>query len=298
MERMLQRVFKFLEVSADAVFKQDVILGAIKKLNNAPKSTRTQILKEVSKTKSKIITKSADFIVGFVFLFLFLVVSDPFGTDQADNLTLVRIYWGCGTILFYVGVYFTLPYLIRLRLTVLPLRLFYPLLILIYSICAIAFIVMFFQHTKGVVDFRIDEIIIFMVLFVTALVSKITFTNCRYRLLTDDQSEGINVFMDRLPHHIRGRLISLQANDHYLLVTTDSGTDLIRMNLQDAMDMLDDADGVQIHRSYWVSIQAVNVSKYDARNRNLHLPDGQILPVAKTRTLELLSRLVGASTAQ
>tara|TARA_R110001606_G_scaffold359994_8_gene512309 strand:- start:35449 stop:36165 length:717 start_codon:yes stop_codon:yes gene_type:complete len=74
-------------------------------------------------------------------------------------------------------------------------------------------------------------------------------------------------FPDRLPPRLRGAtLIAVQAEDHYLRVHTDRGSDLILMRLSDALAELEGLEGARTHRSWWVARDAVrDVSRGDGR---------------------------------
>ena len=62
----------------------------------------------------------------------------------------------------------------------------------------------------------------------------------------------------RLPLRLRGaRLLALEAEDHYLRVHTDAGSDLILLRLADAIAEADDLPGARCHRSWWVARDAV-----------------------------------------
>ncbi len=74
-------------------------------------------------------------------------------------------------------------------------------------------------------------------------------------------------FLERLPPKLRGaRLIAVQAEDHYLRLHTDRGSDLILMRLSDALAELEGLEGAQTHRSWWVAKSAVaSVARGDGR---------------------------------
>lgn len=76
-------------------------------------------------------------------------------------------------------------------------------------------------------------------------------------------------FIERLPLHLRdARLIAVEAEDHYLRVHTEHGSDLILMRLSDALGELEGLEGAQTHRSWWVSKDAVRgASRGDGRAR-------------------------------
>ena len=89
-------------------------------------------------------------------------------------------------------------------------------------------------------------------------------------------------FPDRLPPRLRGTtLIAVQAEDHYLRVHTDRGSDLILMRLSDALAELEGLEGARTHRSWWVARAAVrDVSRGDGRAL-LTLDGGLTVPVSR-----------------
>lgn len=89
-------------------------------------------------------------------------------------------------------------------------------------------------------------------------------------------------FPDRLPPRLRGAtLIAVQAEDHYLRVHTDRGSDLMLMRLSDALAELDGLEGARTHRSWWVARDAVrDISRGDGRAL-LTLDGGVTAPVSR-----------------
>ncbi len=89
------------------------------------------------------------------------------------------------------------------------------------------------------------------------------------------------LFINRLPVEKQGALLSLQAADHYVEVTTDKGTALLLMRMQDAIELLGDDVGVQIHRSHWVSHHAIKRIIRQAHHYQLELNDGTMRPISR-----------------
>lgn len=89
-------------------------------------------------------------------------------------------------------------------------------------------------------------------------------------------------FPDRLPIRLRGAVIrAVQAEDHYLRIHTDRGSDLILMRLSDALEELEGLEGSQTHRSWWVARDAVrDVARGDGR-ATLTLDGGLTVPVSR-----------------
>ncbi len=95
-------------------------------------------------------------------------------------------------------------------------------------------------------------------------------------------------FLERLPIRLRSAAIrAVQAEDHYLRVHTDRGSDLILMRLSDAVEELEGLEGARTHRSWWVARSAVrDIERGDGR-ATLTLDDGLRVPVSRryARTL-------------
>ena len=89
-------------------------------------------------------------------------------------------------------------------------------------------------------------------------------------------------FLDRLPPHLRGDLIALEAQDHYLKVHTEAGSTLILSRLSDAIAQLRGIDGLQVHRSWWVADFAVVAVQREGGALTLKLSNGLKAPVSRT----------------
>lgn len=90
-------------------------------------------------------------------------------------------------------------------------------------------------------------------------------------------------FLERLPPRLRGAtVLAVEAEDHYLRVHTDRGSDLLLLRLADAVAELEGIEGAQVHRSWWVARDAVaDVRRGDGR-ATLTLKDGAQVPVSRS----------------
>lgn len=88
--------------------------------------------------------------------------------------------------------------------------------------------------------------------------------------------------LDRLPRHLRGRLLHLEVSDHYVEITTDKGRSMVLMRLADAMRETAPAPGLQVHRSHWVALDAVRKSFRQSGKPVLELEDSTIVPVSRS----------------
>ncbi len=90
-------------------------------------------------------------------------------------------------------------------------------------------------------------------------------------------------FLDRMPPKLRGAALhAVEAEDHYLRLHTDRGSDLILMRLADAVAELEGLEGAQTHRSWWVAKQAVESARRENGRAVLRLKSGVEAPVSRT----------------
>lgn len=94
----------------------------------------------------------------------------------------------------------------------------------------------------------------------------------------------------RLPLEKRGRLVSLSVNDHYVEVRTTRGTTSLLLRLKDAIEDVDRTEGLQIHRSHWVALQAISQIKRVNGAMTVVTEDGSELPVSRTYVPALKER--------
>ena len=89
-------------------------------------------------------------------------------------------------------------------------------------------------------------------------------------------------FLDRLPPRLRGSTLrAVQAEDHYLRLHTDRGSDLILMRLSDAVAELEGLEGARTHRSWWVARDAVRDATRGDGRATLTLEGGVEAPVSR-----------------
>lgn len=98
-------------------------------------------------------------------------------------------------------------------------------------------------------------------------------------------------FLERLPRDLGRDVLALQAQDHYLRVTTRTGSSLILYRFSDALREMEPVDGLRAHRSHWVARAAVK--RLVARNGRhfLLLDNGERIPVSRTYLEKVRQRL-------
>lgn len=95
--------------------------------------------------------------------------------------------------------------------------------------------------------------------------------------------EAEAVFCRRLSAKRRvARLIAVQADDHYLQVHTDAGTELVAMRFADALTELERAHGYRVHRSWWVAADAIELVRWQRGSGELRLAGELTVPVSRS----------------
>lgn len=91
----------------------------------------------------------------------------------------------------------------------------------------------------------------------------------------------------RRPDGLHGDVLALSAEDHYLRVHCETKSALVLYRLSDAIRDLDGADGMKVHRSWWVSRTAVRNVQFNGRGGELELVNGQKVPVSRSNVRAL-----------
>lgn len=96
-------------------------------------------------------------------------------------------------------------------------------------------------------------------------------------------------FYSLLPEDVRGELLYLKSELHYLLVITNKGKALILYSLKAASQDLKSFNGVQPHRSFWVSRDHIESLDKVGREGRITVSNGDTIPVSrsKMKTLKL-----------
>lgn len=97
-----------------------------------------------------------------------------------------------------------------------------------------------------------------------------------------DRSALPALLAEKLPHRLRaGRLLAIEAEDHYLRVHTDLGSDLVLMRMADACALIDESAGARVHRSWWVARAAVQSVRQQSGRMELDLSGDITAPVSR-----------------
>jgi hypothetical protein len=216
---------------------------------------------------------------------LFLAFSGAFGSGSTP-LWVRLVYW---VPLIIVGGLWSRvcgPLLARfvdtddrpwLEIILLSLMMSVPVTVMVW----LATVLIFWQEALALSQVRF---FILPVLIITVVMSAINVLVAKTLTVETHHIQGQPParFLQRLPARLKGaQLYAVQAEDHYLRLHTDKGSDLILMRLADALVELEGLEGAQTHRSWWVAKDAVeSVSRGDGR-ATLTLTNGTIAPVSR-----------------
>jgi hypothetical protein len=95
--------------------------------------------------------------------------------------------------------------------------------------------------------------------------------------------EAERAFRQRLSAKRRAaRLIALEAEDHYVRVHTDAGSELLLMRFSEAVEELAQAYGYRLHRSWWVAAEAIEAVRWKRGGGEARLAQGITAPVSRS----------------
>ena len=77
------------------------------------------------------------------------------------------------------------------------------------------------------------------------------------------------------------RLIAVAAEDHFVRVLTDQGSELLSMRFGDALDELALAHGYRTHRSWWVAADAILAVRWTRGVGEARLAGGHVAPISR-----------------
>ncbi len=104
----------------------------------------------------------------------------------------------------------------------------------------------------------------------------------------DASPERESPFMARLPPALRtATLRALQAEGHYVRAITDRGSELVLFRMKDAIRELDEASGMQVHRSWWVARDSIRGSRSKEGRLWLRLEGDIDVPVSRPNVRRL-----------
>ncbi|MGH1354499.1 MAG: LytTR family DNA-binding domain-containing protein [Thalassovita sp.] len=98
----------------------------------------------------------------------------------------------------------------------------------------------------------------------------------------EPQARTVTHLQSKLPHHLEHEIVTVQAQDHYVEVTTLKGSAMVLMRLGDAVRDLEPLGGLQVHRSWWVNPAHLVRTETGKSGQELVMTTGQNVPVGRS----------------
>jgi uncharacterized membrane protein YphA (DoxX/SURF4 family) len=210
-----------------------------------------------------------------------LGIIGPFGTDEILRVFPRSAYWLIvAGVTFITGNCIAGGLLSYVRAIGLPVWVCFPVICLISSALIYGEVFAINWLVFGPLPHPVDQVILAVNIF--AIVTVVTFAIYVAVPSTPLAEDSAPRILERLPVPLRGRLLSLSVTDHYVHVSTDQGTHMLLMRLSDAIVETAPEEGLQIHRSHWVALDAIERVERGPRKCEAVLQNGARLPVSRT----------------
>lgn len=215
---------------------------------------------------------------------LFLAFSGAFGTEDAPFI--LRLAYWAGLMIGGSGIGAITISLIQ-RFDILETRPWLQGLLIVVLITGPITLMVFSTSTTLFPEVRGGTTLLSylpQVLTITIAMTGLNYATDRRQETTAPPSEALRSarILERLPSRLKGAtLLAVEAQDHYLRLHTDRGSDLILMRMADALIELEGIEGARTHRSWWVAKSGfIEAARSDGR-ATLTLKDGTRVPVSR-----------------
>ena len=111
-----------------------------------------------------------------------------------------------------------------------------------------------------------------------------------------DHGSRLTDLLESAPASLGDDIIRLHARDHYVELITTKGSALLTEQFGDCADRLSGLNGVQCHRSHWISLNHVVALKPAGSTYTCTLTNGDDVPVSRRRYSELRDVVRAAAT--
>ena len=221
---------------------------------------------------------------------MILGLAGPFGTEEVLRLVPRVLYWSALTVAFYFVGSFVGTFLSRLfERWHLP---FWPSVVASGAGAGVVIFALLMLINIALFDIPLDCPTCIAILGANvvgiAMIVTVAIVYIKRSLDKPTQEAPANPapalpsLMKRLPMEKRGTLYSLSVSDHYVEVVTDKGAELLLMRLSDAMGETGETQGLQVHRSHWVALVAIQSARREGAKAILTLTDGREIPASRT----------------
>ena len=93
---------------------------------------------------------------------------------------------------------------------------------------------------------------------------------------------GSGTFLSTIEPPLAGSLLWVEAQEHYVRITTDEESRMVLARFSDIVRELEGQDGMQVHRSHWVARKAIVKQEKIGQGVALSLKTGNSVPVSRS----------------
>ncbi len=207
-------------------------------------------------------------------------LSNPFNANMIIGPVLAVVFWAV-----ILGVSIVLADTIRLTIGALDLGVKRPIEALIEGglFAGIYATLLYFTNNYIYREAPKEALVPFWLLFMLPFSIYLLVAAIKYYVVQSPEAEEETApFLNRLQPDLGQSIIRVSSQNHYVEVTTDAGSDMILMRFSDAIDELQGFDGIRVHRSHWVSRDAVKSTEKSNGKLVLKLKDGSTVPVSRS----------------
>jgi hypothetical protein len=208
-------------------------------------------------------------ILGWMLGSLICVVVGPMGTDQLSVIKAVPYWFGIN------GVATTIMFGVLRIFNTTKNRNFAFVALLGSFVFSLIFSPILILVNRAVFDVDMGFVSFVSNFTIALLIFAIVWAAITWR--GPEKNTTLPKFENRLSKYQTAQLWAVSAQDHYLQVVTDEGSEMILMRLGDAMAELTERDGIKIHRSHWVARSGVAKSS----STQIILNTGDTLPISR-----------------
>jgi len=114
---------------------------------------------------------------------------------------------------------------------------------------------------------------------------------------TEASPASLSSLIDTVPPSLGDDIMRMHAQDHYVEVVTTEGGTLLTERFSDCVEKLERLDGIQCHRSHWISLGHDDDLTRSGSAYVCTMSNGDQVPVSRRRYAELKDRMGVGSTA-
>lgn len=232
--------------------------------------------------------KNPQFWMGLAAVVLVLAIIGPFTTFENLNFSARLVFWGLtATTCYFVG--FTVSvFVAQMALQAGASEMLSRLIG--GAISGLPITIVVWVINKYLYGFTMEGSFSFLTLMFSCTIIAIAIAMIVYLVTNTHRTDEANdlvetksiAFLRRLPAELGPDILCIEAQDHYVNVTTSRGSTLVLIRLSDAIAELKGIEGLRVHRSWWVAKGAIVKTTRQNGRLMVELNNNRTLPISRT----------------